>query len=110
MELTQYLRIQAHANRLANQRLHAAMALLSHSEFHAPRTGFFPSLAETLNHILEVDLYYGLARRRGVPLNAALAHSGRRAGRVRRHSRRWAGRIRRVYGEGHAAFGVRGST
>jgi uncharacterized damage-inducible protein DinB len=58
MELTQYLRIQAHANRLANQRLHAAMALLSHSEFHAPRTGFFPSLAETLNHILEVDLYY----------------------------------------------------
>jgi uncharacterized damage-inducible protein DinB len=58
MELTQYLRIQAHANRLANHRLHSAMASLSHAEFHAPRTAFFPSLAATLNHILVVDLYY----------------------------------------------------
>jgi uncharacterized damage-inducible protein DinB len=58
MELMQYLRIQAHANRLSNQRLHAAMAPLSHAEFHALRTGFFPCLAETLNHILAVDLYY----------------------------------------------------
>ena len=58
MELTHYLRIQAHANRLSNQRLHAAMAPLTHAEFHAPRTSFFPSLAQTLNHILEVDLYY----------------------------------------------------
>jgi uncharacterized damage-inducible protein DinB len=58
MDLTPYLRIQAHANRLSNHRLHGAMASLSHAEFHAPRTGFFPSLAETLNHILVVDLYY----------------------------------------------------
>jgi uncharacterized damage-inducible protein DinB len=58
MELTHYLRIQAHANRLSNHRLHAAMAPLSRAEFHAARTGFFPSLALTLNHILEVDLYY----------------------------------------------------
>jgi uncharacterized damage-inducible protein DinB len=58
MELTHYLRIQAHANRLSNHRLHEAIAPLSHAEFHAPRTGFFPSLAETLNHILLVDLYY----------------------------------------------------
>jgi uncharacterized damage-inducible protein DinB len=58
MELTQYLRIQAHANRLSNHRLHGAMAPLSHAEFHAPRTGFFPSLAQTLNHILVIDLYY----------------------------------------------------
>jgi uncharacterized damage-inducible protein DinB len=58
MELTQYLRIQAHANRLSNHRLHAAMAPLSRADFHAPRTGFFPSLAQTLNHILMVDLYY----------------------------------------------------
>jgi uncharacterized damage-inducible protein DinB len=58
MDLPSYLRIQAHANRLSNHRLHAAMAALSQADFHAPRTGFFPSLAETLNHILMVDLYY----------------------------------------------------
>jgi len=58
MELSSYLRIQARANRLANQRLHAAMAALSHADFHAPRVGYFPSLAQTLNHILLVDLYY----------------------------------------------------
>jgi uncharacterized damage-inducible protein DinB len=58
MELAHYLCIQARANRLSNHRLHAAMATLSHAEFYAPRTSFFPSLAQTLNHILEVDLYY----------------------------------------------------
>ena len=58
MRLPDQLRIQAHANRLANHRLHAAMAPLSDADFHAPRTGFFPSLAQTLNHILAVDLYY----------------------------------------------------
>jgi uncharacterized damage-inducible protein DinB len=52
------LRIQAHANRLANRRLHAAMAALSDAEFAAPRTGFFPSLSATLNHLLAVDGYY----------------------------------------------------
>lgn len=55
------LRIQAHANRLANRRLHAAMAPLSHDELHAARTGFFPSLMATLNHLLAVDLYYTAA-------------------------------------------------
>jgi uncharacterized damage-inducible protein DinB len=58
MELASYLRIQARANRLSNHRLHAAMAPLTQAEFHAPRVGFFPSLAQTLNHLLEVDLYY----------------------------------------------------
>jgi len=58
MELTSYLRIQAHANRLSNHRLHRAMAPLSRAEFRAVRTSFFPSLAETLDHILVVDLYY----------------------------------------------------
>lgn len=58
MELLPFLRNQVRANRLANHRLHAAMAPLSREEFHAPRTSFFPSLAETLNHILAVDLYY----------------------------------------------------
>ena len=72
MELTRYLRIQAHANRLSNHRLHAAMAPLSRAEFHAPRTGFFPSLAHTLNHILEVDLYYIGALHREAGIRAAL--------------------------------------
>ena len=58
MDLAAHLRIQAHANRLANLRLHGAMAALDDAAFHAPRTGFFPSLAATLNHILVVDRYY----------------------------------------------------
>jgi uncharacterized damage-inducible protein DinB len=58
MDLPSYLRIQARANRLANHRLHGAMAALPPADFHAPRTGFFPSLAQTLNHILVVDRYY----------------------------------------------------
>jgi len=57
-DLLQHLRIAAVANRLANHRLHAAMAPLSREEFHALRTSFFPSLALTLNHILVVDVYY----------------------------------------------------
>ena len=58
MELLGFLRTQAHANRLANHRLHHAMRMLSREEFAATRTSFFPSLAKTLNHILAVDLYY----------------------------------------------------
>lgn len=58
MDLLPFLRAQVRANRLANHRLHAAMSALSEAEFHAPRTGFFPSLAATLNHILWVDGYY----------------------------------------------------
>ena len=58
MEASTLLRIQARANRLANRRLHAAMQALPAAELHAPRTGFFPSLMATLNHILAVDLYY----------------------------------------------------
>ena len=58
MDLLPFLRTQVHANRLANHRLHTAMATLSRDDFHAPRVSFFPSLAETLNHILAVDVYY----------------------------------------------------
>ena len=58
MDLSLILRIQARANRLANRRLHAAMAGLTREDFHAKRTSFFPSLALTLNHILAVDAYY----------------------------------------------------
>ena len=58
LTLAGQLRIQARANRLANHRLHRAMAAFSPAEFHAPRVSFFPSLAATLNHILVVDAYY----------------------------------------------------
>ena len=57
-KLTDHFRAMAANNRWANHRLHTACRQLSADEFTAPRTGFFPSLAETLNHILEVDLYY----------------------------------------------------
>ena len=35
-----------------------ACKALTPDEFAAPRTGFFPSLRATLNHILWVDVYY----------------------------------------------------
>ena len=38
--------------------LFRSVAQLSDDEFHAPRTSFFPSLALTLNHLLNVDHYY----------------------------------------------------
>lgn len=56
-ELT-LLRTLARANRLANFRLHQACLQLTDEAFRAPRTGYFPSLWETLNHILVVDWYY----------------------------------------------------
>jgi uncharacterized damage-inducible protein DinB len=56
--LAQLLAIQAHANRLANRRLQAALAGLSTSDLHARRISFFPTLIGTLNHLLAVDRYY----------------------------------------------------
>lgn len=51
-------RTMARNNRWANHRLHRACAQLSPADFTAPRTGFFPSLSATLNHILVVDRFY----------------------------------------------------
>ncbi|MBS0547343.1 MAG: DinB family protein [Proteobacteria bacterium] len=48
----------ARNNAWANHRLLSACEALSPSEFAAPRTGFFPSLRATFNHILWVDQYY----------------------------------------------------
>jgi uncharacterized damage-inducible protein DinB len=48
----------AHNNAWANHRLLSACEALTPDEFAAPRTSFFPSLRKTLNHILDVDLYY----------------------------------------------------
>ncbi len=48
----------AYNNALANFRLHLACASLLPGEFEAGRTGFFPSIRATLNHILTVDWFY----------------------------------------------------
>jgi len=42
-------------NRWANRRLYGAVAQLDEAEFLAPRAGFFPSLAKTLNHLVVTD-------------------------------------------------------
>jgi uncharacterized damage-inducible protein DinB len=58
MDLRDHLVRMAQNNAWANLRLHAAVSQLPVAAFRLARTSFFPSLAETLNHILEVDLYY----------------------------------------------------
>ncbi|MCU4653054.1 DinB family protein [Roseibacterium sp. SDUM158016] len=55
----------ARNNAWANARLLGAVAELSQAEFEAERTGFFPSLKETLGHIWLVDLFYLDALERG---------------------------------------------
>jgi uncharacterized damage-inducible protein DinB len=51
-------RAMAYNNAWANHRLLTACAGLSADAFAAPRTGFFPSLRATLNHILIIDRFY----------------------------------------------------
>lgn len=48
----------AHNNAWANHRLLRACIALSQEQFEAKRTGFFPSLQLTLNHIYVIDLFY----------------------------------------------------
>jgi uncharacterized damage-inducible protein DinB len=48
----------AYNNAWANYRVLTACGRLSAAEFAAPRTGFFPSLRATLNHIVTVDHFY----------------------------------------------------
>jgi len=48
----------ARNNAWANHRLLSACEALTAEEFAAARTGFFPSLRATFNHILWVDQYY----------------------------------------------------
>ena len=45
----------ARYNRWANRRLYGAVAQLEPEEIHAPRSGFFPSIAKTLNHMVVTD-------------------------------------------------------
>lgn len=56
--LTGAFRAMAYNNAWANHRLLSACAVLDDAAFQAPRVGFFPSLAATLNHILVVDWFY----------------------------------------------------
>lgn len=56
--LARHLAAEAHNNAWSNLRLHRACAGLTPEELAAPRTGFFPSIRATLNHILTVDWYY----------------------------------------------------
>ncbi len=51
-------RAMAYNNAWANHRLLTACARLTQEEFEAMRTGFFPSIRATLNHILIVDWFY----------------------------------------------------
>ena len=51
-------RAMAYNNGWANHRLLGACARLSQADFVAARTGFFPSLRATLNHILIIDRFY----------------------------------------------------
>jgi uncharacterized damage-inducible protein DinB len=54
----QTLRAMAYNNAWANFRLLSACAALGQADFEAPRTGFFPSIQATLNHILVIDWFY----------------------------------------------------
>lgn len=56
--LVQTFRGFAYNNAWANHRLLLACANLTQDEFEAERTGFFPSLQRTLNHIYVIDLFY----------------------------------------------------
>lgn len=58
MSLANHLQGMARNNAWSNDRLLRACAALTPDAFAAPRTGFFPSLRLTLNHILTVDWYY----------------------------------------------------
>jgi uncharacterized damage-inducible protein DinB len=53
-----YFRAMAHNNAWANHRLLNACTQLSDAAFQAERISFFPSLVQTLNHILCVDWFY----------------------------------------------------
>jgi len=57
-DLVETYRAFAYNNAWANHRLLAACQRLQPGEFEAARTGFFPSLQQTLNHILIIDWFY----------------------------------------------------
>jgi len=66
MDICRPYRQMARNALLANRRLHAAIATLPAAEWQAPRVSFFPSLRETLAHVLLVDAFYLMAMEGGV--------------------------------------------
>ena len=58
MAASTYFGAQAFNNAWSNHRLLTACGRLSPEELAAERSGFFPSIVETLNHILAVDWFY----------------------------------------------------
>ncbi|TGP37377.1 damage-inducible protein DinB, partial [bacterium M00.F.Ca.ET.228.01.1.1] len=58
MTLLDHLRRMARNNHWSNDRLYRAVLSLEPGEFEAARTSFFPSIKDTLNHILAVDHLY----------------------------------------------------
>lgn len=58
MDLLDHNRRMARNNLWSNDRLYRAVLQLKPGEFEAERTSFFPSIKETLNHILAVDHLY----------------------------------------------------
>ncbi|WP_315920573.1 DinB family protein [Mesorhizobium sp. SP-1A] len=58
MDLVGHFRRMAGNNRWSNDRLYRAVLALEPGEFEAMRVSFFPSIRETLNHLLAVDLLY----------------------------------------------------
>ncbi|WP_246671228.1 DinB family protein [Mesorhizobium sp. 8] len=57
-DLLDHFRRMAANNLWSNDRLYRAVLALRTGEFETERTSFFPSIRETLNHILAVDLLY----------------------------------------------------
>lgn len=77
-----YFLAQAQNNRWSNRRLLSACLALSHEEYVATRTSFFPSIERTLLHILDVDQFYLAAlnsdleaQRQELPEGMSLAQS-----------------------------------
>lgn len=67
MDLLNHLQRMARNSLWSNDRLYRAVLALLPGEFEAERTSFFPSIRETLNHILLVDLFYfDMLEERGV--------------------------------------------
>ena len=58
MDLQSHFVRMAENNGWSNDRLHRAVLQLKPGEFELHRIGYFPSLKDTLNHILAVDLLY----------------------------------------------------
>jgi uncharacterized damage-inducible protein DinB len=56
--MSKMFKVQAYNNAWANLRIGKACASLPNPEMAKPRTGFFPSIIATLNHILIADWFY----------------------------------------------------